>query len=97
MGILSLLRNAFSRSRKGRDTVPSQEAERVSSPESTDGSASAEPRVPAQAAEPTTTTTEPAAPTPPISVADDLVSAAFDNVTVPKPRGDESGTPTEAG
>ncbi|MDX2845193.1 hypothetical protein PV377_40830, partial [Streptomyces ipomoeae] len=48
MGILSRLRNAFGRSRKGHDAVPSQEATPVSSPE-------AEPKVPAPASEPTTT------------------------------------------
>ncbi|MGW2781874.1 VWA domain-containing protein [Streptomyces populi] len=85
MGILTLLRNAFGRSRKGRDadaetsreaaTVPAPATEPTLSPEAEPASASApeaEPKVPAPASEP-----EP-------SVVDELVSAAFDNVTVPK-------------
>ncbi|WP_338897118.1 VWA domain-containing protein [Streptomyces sp. TG1A-60] len=92
MGILSLLRNAFGRSRKGRDSVPSQEAERVSLKETEPVSSpkaepKAEPKVPAPSAEPEATATT-ADPTPAPSVVD-LVSAAFDNVTVPKPRVDE--------
>jgi hypothetical protein len=81
MGILTLLRNAFGRSRKGRDadaetspteatapTVPAPATE----PEPTPAPAQeAEPKIPAPSSEP--------------SVVDELVSAAFDNVTVPKP------------
>jgi hypothetical protein len=95
MGILTLLRNAFGRSRKGRDadaetsreasapTVPapaaepvpsSEEAERVPAQES-----AAEPKIPSPSPEP-----EPTPEAKP-SVVDELVSAAFDNVTVPKP------------
>ncbi|MFE2515007.1 VWA domain-containing protein [Streptomyces mirabilis] len=81
MGILTLLRNAFGRSRQGRDadaetspteatapTVPAPATE----PEPTPAPAQeAEPKIPAPSSEP--------------SVVDELVSAAFDNVTVPKP------------
>jgi len=95
MGILTLLRNAFGRSRKGRDAdaetsrepstptvpapatepvpaepAPAQEAERIPAQQ-------AEPRIPSPSTEPK--------PEPKPSVVDELVSAAFDNVTVPKP------------
>jgi len=86
MGILTLLRNAFGRSNKGRDaeaetaleapapTVPAPATEPVPSQE-------AAPRIPSPSSEP-----EPAtAAEPSSSVVDELVSAAFDNVTVPKP------------
>ncbi|MGW0331643.1 VWA domain-containing protein, partial [Streptomyces sp. NPDC003011] len=92
MGILSRLRNAFGRSPKGSDTdtVPSQGAER-------DSSQKAEPTVPAPATEPEPTSVAvpgPApAPEPAPSVIDELVSAAFDNVTVPKPRATEEKPP----
>ncbi|GGZ12777.1 VWA domain-containing protein [Streptomyces poonensis] len=124
MGILSLLRNAFGRSRKGRDTdaEPLREAAQDPSRKTADGSEDAtsqgdripapseerdtvtppatetatgvdetpkledEAPAPAPAPEPTASSgPEPEAkPTP--SMADELVSAAFDNVTVPKPR-----------
>jgi len=82
MGILTLLRNAFGRSRKGRgaeaegaDLTPSQ------SPEPTVPSPSSEPQptASAQVPEPRSSNTE--------SEEDqhDLVSAAFDNVSVPRP------------
>ncbi|MCX4699310.1 VWA domain-containing protein [Streptomyces sp. NBC_01373] len=98
MGILTLLRNAFGRSRKGHTTSPSQETE-VASQE-------AAPKVPAPSTEPTPspkpTATEPTAPTATVpeprtatpstpqstlSTKDehDLVAAAFDKVEVPKP------------
>ncbi len=92
MGILTLLRNAFGRSRKGHTTAPSQETE-VASQE-------AAPTVPAPATEPTpepqptATVPEPRTSTPstpptesPLSAKDehDLVAAAFDKVAVPKP------------
>jgi len=102
MGILTLLRNAFGKSRKGRDAeaAPAREAESAPQQEAT------EPKIPAPSPEPTLTeppktpatpetpeATIPApspapdpTPTPaPSSVVEDLVSAAFDNVTVPKP------------
>jgi hypothetical protein len=94
MGILDLLRNAFGRSRKGRDAdaetsreastptvpapatepVPVQEPDRVPSQKADQApSRATEPKIPSPSSEP-----EP-------SVVDELVSAAFDNVTVPKP------------
>ncbi|MFG3147005.1 VWA domain-containing protein [Streptomyces sp. NPDC048243] len=90
MGILTLLRNAFGRSRKGRDAdaetsrevtptvpAPSQEAEPTPAPAPETDPVSTrlpdpEPKIPSQSTEPNP------------SVVDDLVSAAFDNVTVPK-------------
>ncbi|MCX5247524.1 VWA domain-containing protein [Streptomyces sp. NBC_00201] len=99
MGILTLLRNAFGRSRKGRateaegaDLTPSQ------SPEPTVPSPSPEPQPApsAQVPEPRSSTTESAASTESASTEStesteltedehELVSAAFDKVTVPKP------------
>ncbi|MEU6256644.1 VWA domain-containing protein [Streptomyces sp. NPDC047043] len=84
MGILTLLRNAFGRSRKGRateaegaDLTPSQ------SPEPTVPSPSPEPQPTAsvQVPEPRQSSTEDTED----KDEHDLVSAAFDNVTVPKP------------
>ncbi|MDL5202723.1 VWA domain-containing protein [Streptomyces sp. ALI-76-A] len=85
MGILSRLRNAFGRSPKGRDTdaVPSQGAERVAAQKTE------QTTVPAPATEPEPTPGPQQAP----SVIDELVSAAFDNVTVPKPRATEEKPP----
>ncbi|MGX5188496.1 VWA domain-containing protein [Streptomyces avermitilis] len=85
MGILTLLRNAFGRSRKGRaaDGEPSRET-------------TSEPTVPAPAgereatAEPDRPTEAPAEVPAQASVVDELVSAAFDNVAVPKPRATEA-------
>ncbi|MGW7044357.1 VWA domain-containing protein [Streptomyces avermitilis] len=85
MGILTLLRNAFGRSRKGRaaDGEPSRET-------------TSEPTVPAPAgeraatAEPERPTEAPAEVPAQASVVDELVSAAFDNVAVPKPRATEA-------
>ncbi|MDX2548392.1 VWA domain-containing protein [Streptomyces sp. WI04-05B] len=81
MGILTLLRNAFGKSRKGRDAeaAPAREAEAVPQQEAT------EPKIPAPSPEPTLTQPPTPKPTETPSVVDDLVSAAFDNVTVPKP------------
>ncbi|MCX5049643.1 MULTISPECIES: VWA domain-containing protein [unclassified Streptomyces] len=96
MGILTLLRNAFGRSRKGRateaegaDLTPSQ------SPKPTVPSPSPEPQPApsAQVPEPRSSTTESAASTESASTESteltedehELVSAAFDKVTVPKP------------
>ncbi|MET7387290.1 VWA domain-containing protein [Streptomyces sp. NPDC005529] len=103
MGILTLLRNAFGRSRKGRDAdaetsreatptvpAPSQEAEPTPAPAPETDPVSTrlpdpEPKIPSPSTEP-----DP-------SVVDDLVSAAFDNVTVPKqtssPREESPTTP----
>ncbi|MET9911817.1 VWA domain-containing protein [Streptomyces sp. NPDC006476] len=90
MGILTLLRNAFGRSRKGRasetegaDGTPSQTpAPTVPSP-----SPAPEPTPSAHVPEPRTET-----PEPPKDDEHELVSAAFDNVTVPAP-----AQPTEPG
>ncbi|ANS66591.1 hypothetical protein SLINC_4367 [Streptomyces lincolnensis] len=87
MGILTLLRNTFGRSRKARaaeaegaERTPSQE---ISSQETT-------PKVPSPSPEPTPTPA-PAAQSPeprttPLTPQEehDLVAAAFDNITVPK-------------
>ncbi|MFI6657077.1 VWA domain-containing protein [Streptomyces sp. NPDC050523] len=90
MGILTLLRNAFGRSRKGRaaeaegaDLTPSR------SPEPTVPSPSPEPQPPttAQVPEPRSSTTE-------TDDQHDLVSAAFDNVTVPRPSEPLDNEPT---
>ena len=96
MGILTLLRNAFGRSRKGRiaEEEPSREtAAEVTPIEAT----SAKPSVPAPAAEPEPAVAEPAEPTASADIPaqssarkssgpneHDLVAAAFDNVTVPR-------------
>ncbi|MEH0420271.1 VWA domain-containing protein [Streptomyces sp. B21-083] len=95
MGILTLLRNAFGKSRKGRDAeaAPAREAESsVPQQEAT------EPKIPAPSPEPTLTHSPTPKPTEPPSVVDDLVSAAFDNVTVPKQSKpvDEPSTPVTA-
>ncbi|MGW1556412.1 VWA domain-containing protein [Streptomyces sp. NPDC002144] len=94
MGILTLLRNAFGRSRKGRasetegaDGTPSQTPEpTVPSP-----SPAPEPTPSAHVPEPRTET-----PEPPKDDEHELVAAAFDNVAVPKPATEPGGTePTE--
>ena len=81
MGILTLLRNAFGKSRKGRDAeaAPAREAESAPQQEAT------EPKIPAPSPEPTLTQSPTPTPAETPSVVADLVSAAFDNVTVPKP------------
>ncbi|WAU78663.1 VWA domain-containing protein [Streptomyces sp. Qhu-G9] len=91
MGILTRLRNAFGKSRKGdadtaaapsapvaEPTVPA--ARQETAPEPTPAAAEPEVSVPAPATEPRAER----GPEPKASVVDDLVSAAFDNVTVPK-------------
>ncbi|MDO0934748.1 VWA domain-containing protein [Streptomyces sp. DG2A-72] len=80
MGILTLLRNAFGRSRKAR-TAEAEGATPSQTPE---------PTVPSPSPEPTPTPPPTASiPEPRPSTSDDsehdLVSAAFDNVTVPRP------------
>ncbi|MEU9208748.1 VWA domain-containing protein [Streptomyces sp. NPDC048415] len=104
MGILTVLRNAFGRSRKGRDadgetsreastptvptpTVPAPATERVPVQDAEPAPArEAAPRIPAPSTEPRleATPSKPSNASKP-SVVDELVSAAFDNVTVPKP------------
>ncbi|MEH0545598.1 VWA domain-containing protein [Streptomyces sp. B21-105] len=108
MGILTLLRNAFGRSRKGR-TAEAEGAEQVPSQEQT---AAAEPSAPTStptpAQEPTLPSPSPSPspePAPTAQVPEprtespnehDLVAAAFDNVAVPKPTRSEENTATEA-
>ncbi|MEG3630986.1 VWA domain-containing protein [Streptomyces poriticola] len=100
MGILTLLRNAFGRSRKAR-AAQAEEATQETAP-SQERAADQEPAAPAPAADPAPATpprvpSQPAAPEPspaaqvpeprPSRDEHDLVSAAFDrvDVTVPKP------------
>ena len=92
MGILTLLRNAFGRSRKGRG-AEAEGADRTPSPE-TAPSQEAEPKIPSPSPEPRPTSQVPeprsssASPEPETDEDEDeheLVAAAFDNVTVPKP------------
>ncbi|MGW2226688.1 VWA domain-containing protein [Streptomyces formicae] len=84
MGILNRLRNAFGRSRK--ESVPeAREPEVAAAPEQTVAVS-----VPAPSAEPTpeppTRASVPSpSPEPSSSSMDDLVAAAFDNITVPPP------------
>ncbi|MBM7167996.1 VWA domain-containing protein [Streptomyces sp. G44] len=102
MGILSRLRNAFGRSRK--ESVPeAREPERAAASgepgpaeDVTLPSPSPEP-TPEPAPEPARKATLPSPspePTPSTSTVDDLVAAAFDNVTVPA-QGTERATPQE--
>ena len=91
MGILTLLRNAFGRSRKGR----AAEAEGADlTPSHTP-----EPTVPAPSPEPQPTPSaqvpEPRSSSPEDQDEHDLVSAAFDNVTVPRPSEPLDTAPTE--
>ncbi|MDQ1027872.1 hypothetical protein QF035_005454 [Streptomyces umbrinus] len=90
MGILTRLRNAFGKSRKGdaaaaaatpaaEPSVPAARQETAPEPVPT----AAEPNSPAEPAQPEATVPAPATE-PKASVVEDLVSAAFDNVTVPK-------------
>ncbi|MFE9440461.1 VWA domain-containing protein [Streptomyces sp. NPDC006602] len=106
MGILTLLRNAFGRSRKGHTTSPSQETEVAEVAEVAETAApETAPKVPAPATEPTpapeptATVPEPRPSTPStpqstLSTKDehDLVAAAFDKVAVPNP-GEPAETP----
>ncbi|MGW0756957.1 VWA domain-containing protein [Streptomyces sp. NPDC002814] len=78
MGILTLLRNAFGRSRKAR-TAEAEGATPSQTPEPTVPSPSPEPPPTASIPEPRTST--------PDDSEHDLVSAAFDKVTVPGPTG----------
>ncbi|MFI2431432.1 VWA domain-containing protein [Streptomyces sp. NPDC018693] len=117
MGILSLLRNAFGRSRKGHaaqvegaEQIPSQKTESASEPATTPETAESPTRVepteptapavsaPAEPTEPAEAAAEPTKPIPdPRPAADEeheLVSAAFDNVTVPKPSPQPAEQPT---
>ncbi|MEV6997363.1 VWA domain-containing protein [Streptomyces sp. NPDC093982] len=95
MGILTLLRNAFGRSRKVR-TAGAEGATAAPEPQPTLPSPSPEPTPPTTVQVPEPRTSEPPArpekPETPDTTAEsddehDLVSAAFDNVTVPRPAG----------
>lgn len=94
MGILTLLRNAFGRSRK-EQTAPAEGATQETAPPAT----APEPKLPSQptapAEPPTTQVPEPRSePTPDEH---DLVKAAFTNVNVPKPTPEPTTPPrTEA-
>ncbi|MFI5855801.1 VWA domain-containing protein [Streptomyces parvulus] len=94
MGILTLLRNAFGRSRK-EQTAPAEGATQETAPPAT----APEPKLPSQptapAEPPTTQVPEPRSePTPDEH---DLVKAAFTNVNVPKPTPEPKTPPkTEA-
>ncbi|ALV34597.1 VWA domain-containing protein [Streptomyces sp. CdTB01] len=81
MGILTLLRNAFGRSRKGR-AAEAEGADQTLSQPAPEPTAS--PRLPSPRTEST--------PEAPHTDEHDLVAAAFDNVSVPKP----DPTPTTA-
>ncbi|MEV1081632.1 VWA domain-containing protein [Streptomyces sp. NPDC050211] len=86
MGILTLLRNAFGRSRKAR-TAEAEGATPSQTPE---------PTVPSPSPEPTPTASIPEPrPSTPDDDEHDLVSAAFDNVTVPRPAGPMGETGVE--
>ncbi|MFD8066460.1 VWA domain-containing protein [Streptomyces parvulus] len=94
MGILTLLRNAFGRSRK-EQTAPAEGATQETAPPAT----APEPKLPSQptapAEPPTTQVPEPRSePTPDEH---DLVKAAFTNINVPKPTPEPKTPPkTEA-
>lgn len=102
MGILTLLRNAFGRSRKER-AAEAEGAERTPSHEPPTTTTEPDAKVPSPSPEPDLTSTptpSPAAtvpePRPSSALEDDdehdLVAAAFDNVTVPKPATSVEGT-----
>ncbi|MEU5276089.1 VWA domain-containing protein [Streptomyces asoensis] len=115
MGILTLLRNAFGRSRKeraaeaeGAEQVPSQEQtaseerdQRAVGTDRTPSPAAAsapEPTVPSPSPEPTprpTATAQVPDPRPSSEDEHDLVTAAFDNVTVPKPAQSTEDAPAQ--
>ncbi|MET8455067.1 VWA domain-containing protein [Streptomyces parvulus] len=91
MGILTLLRNAFGRSRK-EQTAPAEGATQETAPPAT----APEPKLPSQptapAEPPTTQVPEPRSePTPDEH---DLVKAAFTNINVPKPTPAPTPEPT---
>ncbi|WP_369272252.1 VWA domain-containing protein [Streptomyces sp. R11] len=86
MGILTLLRNAFGRSRKVR-TAEAEGASAAPEPQPTLPSPSPEPTPPTTAQVPEPRTSEPQVPPAPEETDDEheLVSAAFDNISVPRP------------
>ncbi|MBK3576743.1 VWA domain-containing protein [Streptomyces sp. MBT65] len=102
MGILTLLRNAFGRSRKERATeaegaerTPSQEQPTAVEPDAKVPSPSTEPDLTSTPAPSPAATTQVPEPRPSSTLEEDehdLVALAFDNVTVPKPATSEEGS-----
>ncbi|MGW5055938.1 VWA domain-containing protein [Streptomyces sp. NPDC004096] len=85
MGILTLLRNAFGRSRKGRSAEgePSRETQAASEPTVSETAAAPQPPA-AKSPRPAATPEIPAQQSSGPGDEHELVSAAFDNVTVPR-------------
>ncbi|MEV5932290.1 VWA domain-containing protein [Streptomyces sp. NPDC052079] len=102
MGILTLLRNAFGRSRKARaaeaeGTAPAAEPTETAAPTSPEPAPepAAPPTIPSPSPEPAPAQATPSVPEP--RDEHDLVSAAFDKITVPVPtRPDDTPAPTRA-
>ncbi|WP_329254095.1 VWA domain-containing protein [Streptomyces sp. NBC_01478] len=102
MGILTLLRNAFGRSRKERATgaegaerTPSQEQPTAVEPDAKVPSPSTEPDLTSTPKPSPAATAQVPEPRPSSTLEDDehdLVALAFDNVTVPKPATSEEGS-----
>ncbi|MGW2066988.1 VWA domain-containing protein [Streptomyces sp. NPDC001953] len=85
MGILTLLRNAFGRSRKGRSAEgePSRETQAASEPTVSEAARAPRPKA-AKSSRPAVTPEIPAQQSSGPGDEHELVSAAFDNVTVPR-------------
>ncbi|MFG2514565.1 VWA domain-containing protein [Streptomyces sp. NPDC048584] len=93
MGILTLLRNAFGRSRKAR-SAESEGAVEAAAPVATPSEPEAtKPTIPSPSPEPTPAST-PSVPEP--RTEHDLVSEAFDKVTTPDPAPQPEPTPAPA-
>ncbi|MFG2545785.1 VWA domain-containing protein [Streptomyces sp. NPDC048594] len=94
MGILTLLRNAFGRSRK-EQTAPAEGATQETAPPVT----APEPKLPSQPTAPTKTPAQPESTQVPEQRSEstpdehDLVKAAFTNVNVPKPSAEPTPAP----
>ncbi|MGW3866021.1 VWA domain-containing protein [Streptomyces sp. NPDC005047] len=94
MGILTLLRNAFGRSRK-EQTAPAEGATQETAPPVT----APEPKLPSQPTAPPETTAQPESTQVPEPRSEstpdehDLVKAAFTNVSVPKPTSEQTPEP----
>ncbi|OKK10123.1 VWA domain-containing protein [Streptomyces sp. CB02400] len=97
MGILTLLRNAFGRSRKARSAEAegaADAAETASTSPASPTPTKPAPKVPSPSPEPTPAPRTASVPEP--REEHDLVSAAFDNITVPKPtRSDDPTAPAQ--
>ncbi|MET8901339.1 VWA domain-containing protein [Streptomyces sp. NPDC004538] len=97
MGILTLLRNAFGRSRK-EQTAPAEGATQETAPPVT----APEPKLPSQPTAPPQTPAQPESTQVPEPRSEstpdehDLVKAAFTNVNVPKPTPEPEPAPTKA-